>query len=148
MKVEFTEGCTSYSLDIDGIPFNKIHENSLDQITDMLARYIKKKSQEDKSYLQDLLVSTVERFGDSVSLGRCHQCGEDVFKTTLDLSLKRKPYKWGLKNYLSSFEIGEVRTYDRSYPWTSFKSVATMMKRDFGCVFSFSWKHKTITRVA
>jgi hypothetical protein len=147
MKVELTEGCIVDSLDIDGFPFHNIHENALNGITESLLRFLRRKCQEDSTFLQDLLIQTTSRFGDSEYVSHCEECGDDVYKTTLDLKLARRPYQRGVKDWLGSFEVGEVREYDRRFAWGSIISGCTRLKKDFGCVFKVCWKEKTITRL-
>lgn len=147
MKVEYTNGCIADTLEIDGFPFGDTHNNSLNGITENLLRYIRKQCKEDREYLQELLIATTERFGETEFLHTCEQCGDSVFKTTLDMTLKRKPYKKGLKEYLASFSVGEKREYDKVYAWRSIMGIASVMKRDFGCVFKMNWKDKSITRL-
>ena len=59
--------------------------------------------------------------------------------------IKRKPYRRGVKRYLASFEVGETRTCDESLVYASVKQIASRMKRDYGCVYTFDGK--TITRL-
>lgn len=148
MKVEYTSGCIADTLEIDGFPLGDTHICSLNGITENLLRYIRKQCKEDREYLQELLIATTERFGETQYLRTCEQSGYLVFKISLDMTLKRKPYKKGLKEYLASFSVGEKREYDRSYAWRSIMGVASVMKKEFGCVFKMSWKDKSITRLA
>lgn len=147
MKVEYTNGCIADTLEIDGFPFGDTHSSSLNGITENLLRYIRKQCKEDREYLQELLIATTERFGETEYMHTCEQCGDSVFKTSLDMTLKRKPYKKGLKEYLASFSVGEKREYDRTFAWRSIMGIASVMKRDFGCVFKMNWKDKSITRL-
>lgn len=50
----------------------------------------------------------------------------------------KKPYKWGAKAFLSSFEVGECREYHEDFEWKSLISIASRMKKDFGCIFFFN----------
>ena len=64
---------------------------------------------------------------------------------------KRNPYRWGVKNYLSSFVIGEERTISEEFCWNSIKSMASRMRLDYGCQFKCSFKiggPKLIKRIA
>lgn len=64
---------------------------------------------------------------------------------------KRAQYRRGAKEYLSSFSVGEVREWDGYFPWSSLRSTACLLKRDFGCKFKFASElgtnKKTITRL-
>lgn len=59
-------------------------------------------------------------------------------KSEITESQKRQPYKCGAKEYLSSFNIEEIREYKEAFEWKSLRSIASKMKRDFGCQFCFS----------
>ena len=63
---------------------------------------------------------------------------------------KRKPYKWGVKAFLSSFEVGEERIIRDEYSWDGIRSSASKLKRDYGCQFfcSLSTGKKVIKRIA
>lgn len=61
----------------------------------------------------------------------------------------RTQYKWGVKQYLSSFNIGETREFNEDFHWKSLRSIATRMTAEFGCMFLFNTKFgkRFITRV-
>jgi hypothetical protein len=50
----------------------------------------------------------------------------------------RSPYKWGAKAYLASFEIGEHRIFNDEFRWRSLMSIASKLRREYGCLFCFS----------
>lgn len=50
---------------------------------------------------------------------------------------KRKPYKWGVKAYLTSFEVGEEREFDGAFLYNSLRSTASRLHRDYGVQYSF-----------
>lgn len=50
---------------------------------------------------------------------------------------KRKPYAWGVKAYLTSFEVGEERVFDGRFQYNSLRSIASKLRRDFGVQYSF-----------
>lgn len=62
---------------------------------------------------------------------------------------KRRPYKRGTKEYLTSFQVGETKKYDGAFRYTSLRSMATHLKKDFGCLFCFftTSEGKFITRI-
>ena len=62
---------------------------------------------------------------------------------------KRQPYKRGAKEYLTSFQVGETRKFDGSFRYGSLRSMATHLKKDFGCLFCFftTSEGKFITRI-
>lgn len=53
-------------------------------------------------------------------------------------STKRKPYQFGVKEYLASFIVGESRVHEGPLVWDSLRSVASKMKSQFGVQFAFS----------
>lgn len=57
--------------------------------------------------------------------------GDDVVK-------KRKTYVRGMKEYLGTYEVGEIREYNEIFDWHNLRTVASRMKRDYGCLFSFA----------
>lgn len=62
---------------------------------------------------------------------------------------KRNPYRRGAKAYLASFVVGEEREFVEDLNWDNLRSIASNMKRDFGCVFSFKRikEKRFVTRV-
>ena len=50
---------------------------------------------------------------------------------------KRNPYRRGAKAYLASFDVGEKREYKETFCWENLRSIASRMKSDFGCKFTF-----------
>ena len=147
MKVEFTEGCTTYALDVAGQPFNKANDLKIELIIKTLLAFIKTQCRKDKTYLQDLLISTTSRFGEEEYVSCCPQCGDSIYKSTLLLKKPRKQNQKGIKEYLSSFKVGETRIYDDTYTWESLRENAGKLKLVFGCAFKFSLPDKTITRI-
>ena len=63
---------------------------------------------------------------------------------------KRKPYRWGVKAFLSSFEVGEERVVKDEYSWDGIRTTATRLRKDFGCQFhcSLSTGKKVVKRIA
>lgn len=61
----------------------------------------------------------------------------------------RAKYRRGVKNYLSSFNVGETKEYTEEFRWNSLRSVSCKLKNDFGCQFLFNTKFgkRFITRV-
>ena len=62
---------------------------------------------------------------------------------------KRRPYRWGVKAFLSSFEVGEERIVKEEYSWDGIRTLASQMKRDYGCQFycSLSTGRKVVKRI-
>lgn len=57
--------------------------------------------------------------------------GDETYKA-------RKTYARGLKDYLATYEVGEIREYHEAFDWHNLRSVASRMSRDYGCLFSFA----------
>lgn len=67
--------------------------------------------------------------------------------------MSRAEYVWGAKQYLASFEKGEVRVYDEyreGFPWRSLASISCQMSI-FGMKFRFKTHrglgYRTIERI-
>ena len=50
---------------------------------------------------------------------------------------KRKPYQWGVKAYLTSFEVGEERVFDGRFQYNTLRSIASSLHRDYGVQYTF-----------
>lgn len=60
---------------------------------------------------------------------------------------ERAKYKWGAKEYLTSFSVGEIREWDGSFPWRSLSSTAARLKRDYGCAYRLTTIAQTNKKV-
>ncbi len=56
--------------------------------------------------------------------------GDETYKA-------RKTYSRGLKDYLRSYKVEELREYKETFDWRNLQCVASRMQRDYGCVFRF-----------
>lgn len=63
------------------------------------------------------------------------------------VSEERSRYKWGAKEYLSSFNVGEMREWDGVFPWRSLSCIASKLKKQYGCVFRLATIEATKTKV-
>lgn len=80
MKIEYVTGCTCDSLTIDGKETNSMSIKDLrDCVLDIISRTT------DLSLLQDILMDCVETNGDFENLGHCDQCGDSIWKYTLEI---------------------------------------------------------------
>lgn len=80
MKIEYTEGCTNYSLTIDGIETVSMEiEKVKDAIKTLLDNV------EDLGSLQQVLISLIETKGDYEYLGTCEECGDSITKYTVNI---------------------------------------------------------------
>jgi len=62
---------------------------------------------------------------------------------------KRNKYQWGAKQYLAGFKVGEVREYDKKFPWRSLQVIASRMASSYGVRFLFNTVDdiRTIARI-
>lgn len=49
----------------------------------------------------------------------------------------RKPYSRGAKEFLSSMEVGDEKKHDERLSWRNLQSIACVMRRDYGCMYTF-----------
>jgi hypothetical protein len=50
---------------------------------------------------------------------------------------KRRPYAWGVKAYLTSFEVGEERVLDGRFLYNSLRVTASRLHRYYGVQYTF-----------
>lgn len=50
---------------------------------------------------------------------------------------RRKPYCRGAKEFLSSMEVGDEKVHDERLSWRNLQSIACVMRRDYGCMYTF-----------
>ena len=53
------------------------------------------------------------------------------------MRIHKKPYSKGLKAFLVSFEVGEIRDYPEEFDLESLRSTSRILGYDYGCKFSF-----------
>lgn len=80
MKLEYTEGCTYYGLDVDGKPFNDLGEVSK---VDILHSVVNALCCEYDP--QSILVDLLQQYGEYKHLYHCDQCGDDVCTYTINI---------------------------------------------------------------
>ena len=80
MKIEYVTGCTCDSLTID-------EKETVDMEIGDLKSSIHKiiDSIDNISTLQDIVMNVTELEGDYECLGHCDQCGDTIYKHTLDI---------------------------------------------------------------
>lgn len=78
---------------------------------------------------------------------RKHQMRENIMKAKEPT--KRRPYRWGAKEYLAGFNVGETKIYQDQFRWRSLQEIASRLKMGFGSIFRFDTieKVKYITRI-
>ncbi len=80
MKLEYTEGCTCYSLDVDGKPFNDLGEVSK---VDILHSVVNALCCEYDP--QNILAELLYQYGEYKHIGHCEQCGDNISSFTLEI---------------------------------------------------------------
>lgn len=80
MKIVYTEGCTAYSLTIDNVESCDCDKQLL---KDTIKTLIDK--EEDVGALQQHLEYLVEGQGEFIDLGRCDECGDSIYKYTIEI---------------------------------------------------------------
>lgn len=80
MKLEYTEGCVCYGLDVDGEPFNDLGEVSK---VDILHSVVNALCCEYDP--QNILIELLYQYGEYKHLYHCEQCGDSVCSYTLEI---------------------------------------------------------------
>ena len=80
MKIEYTEGCVCYGLDVDGKPFNDLGEVSK---VDILHSVINVLSCEYDP--QSILIDLLQQYGEYKHIGHCDECGDSVCTYTIEV---------------------------------------------------------------
>jgi hypothetical protein len=80
MKLEWTEGCICYGLDVDGKPFKDfdVEEkiNILNKLIDtILMDYM----------VQDVVIELLHQYGEYKHIGHCDECGDNISSFTLEI---------------------------------------------------------------
>lgn len=80
MKLEYTEGCTCYGLDVDGEPFNDLNAVEQVEVLHSVATMLS------VDYgVQYIIVNLLRQYGEYEHLYHCDQCGDDVCSYTLEI---------------------------------------------------------------
>ena len=80
MKLEYTEGCICYGLDVDGKPFHELGEVSK---VDILHSVINVLSCEYDP--QSILIDLLQHYGEYKHIGHCDECGDNISSFTLEI---------------------------------------------------------------
>lgn len=80
MKIEYTEGCTCYGLDVDGEPFKDLDVVEKREIFDRMVEYILKDDD-----IQDIIINLLCHYGEYKHLFNCEQCGDSVCSYTMEI---------------------------------------------------------------
>lgn len=81
MILNYIEGCTAYSLTIDGI---EVSELPYYEIVDVIHYLISRRK--DKWILKEMLAMLIEHDKESVcDISHCDQCGDDIYNYKLEI---------------------------------------------------------------
>lgn len=80
MKLEYTEGCICYGLDVDGKPFNNFDVEEKRKILDKLIDAILM-----DYMMQDVVIELLHQYGEYKHIGHCDECGDNISSFTLDI---------------------------------------------------------------
>lgn len=80
MRIEYTNGCTCFSLKIDG---KETVDMDKEDVKKAIIKLIEK--EDDLGALQQHLEYLVEDLGEWTSLGTCEECGDSIEKFTIDV---------------------------------------------------------------
>lgn len=80
MKIEYTEGCTCYGLDVDGEPFDNLDEAKKREVFDRMVKAILKDSD-----IQDIIIQLLPYCGEYKHLFDCEECGDSVCSYTMKI---------------------------------------------------------------
>ena len=79
MKIEYTSGCTAYSLNVDGVETVDMDKQDVKNVIKKLVD-----TEKDLGVLQMLLEYLMESQGEYEDLGQCETCGDHITRYTLE----------------------------------------------------------------
>ena len=80
MKIEYTEGCICYGLEVDGVPFNDLKEYKKKPILNKVINAIL----EDYD-IQNVLMELLHDYGEIQQCSLCQVCGDSVSTYTIEV---------------------------------------------------------------
>lgn len=80
MKIEYTNGCTGYSLNVDGVETADMDKQDVKNVIKKLVD-----TEKDLGVLQMLLEYLMESQGEYKDLGQCETCGDYITRYTLEV---------------------------------------------------------------
>ena len=80
MKIEYTEGCTCYGLNVDGEPFDDLDVVEKRVVFDRMVKAILKDSD-----IQDIIIHLLPYYGEYKHLFDCEECGYSVCSYTMKI---------------------------------------------------------------
>ena len=84
MKIEYTNGCTSDRIMIDGEDFENLSAWKLGVVKDKAVAFLNA-TELTEINLQDLLLWITQRYATSECVGHCESCGDAMWKDTIEL---------------------------------------------------------------
>lgn len=80
MKIEYTEGCVCYGLNVDDEPFNDLDEAKKREVFNRMVEAILKDYD-----IQDITRVLVYQYGEYKHLFDCEECGDSVCSFTIKI---------------------------------------------------------------
>lgn len=80
MKIEYTEGCVCYGLNVDGEPFDDLDEAKKREVFNRMVKAILKDSD-----VQNIVTELILQYGEYKHLFYCEQCGDSVCSYTMEI---------------------------------------------------------------
>lgn len=80
MKLEYTEGCVCYGLDVDGEPFNDLDEAKKREVFNRMVEAILKDYD-----IQNITIDLLHDYGEYKHIGHCDECGDNISSFTLEI---------------------------------------------------------------
>lgn len=84
MKIEYTNGCTTDCIEIDGEDFQNLSAWKLGAVKDKLVAFLNATELSEEN-LQDLILWIVQRYGTSEYVDYCETCGDSIYKETINI---------------------------------------------------------------
>lgn len=84
MKIEYTNGCTTDSIEVDGEDLMYLSAWKLGVVKDKVVGFLNATELTEVN-LRELIIWISERYGITEDLGICETCGDITYKTTLNI---------------------------------------------------------------
>ena len=80
MKIEYTEGCVVYDLNVDGEPFSSLDHDKKIEVFDRIFEYLA-----EEYGFNTMLADILQRYGEYNHCYTCQDCGDSVCTYTIDV---------------------------------------------------------------
>lgn len=84
MKIEYTNGCTTDRIEIEGEDFDNLSAWKMGVVKDKVVGFLNATELTEVN-LQDLISWISDRYGATEHIGICESCGDSIYKTTLNI---------------------------------------------------------------